>query len=252
MLTHPQRKDDPRSTDASVEKNSTEEATPEIGMRAHRKTFSRFILLLAGAALLLGIVHFSPLSGFFDDLQAFRDTLDDTGGLAAELLLLAANAIGVALGAPRLIFYALAGATFGVWKGLLLAQLGTLTGSFLTYRLVRRLGRQWVQRRFGERLRQTRILDGFDTSWSVFLFRQLPISSGILNLAFGLSRVRTWPFLIGSFFGYLPQGAIVLLIADGVMEEEMLDGVLQILVAIAALVCIGLWGLRRRSQIGNP
>lgn len=214
--------------------------------RASKKNLHRFLLLGLGMAILLGLVHFSPLSGLFDDIQGFRETLDDRAGFESELLFLAANALCVAVGAPRLIFYAIAGATFDFWEGLLLAQVGTLTGSFLTYKLVRCMGRDWVKQRFGKRLTYKRLVGNMDTPSSVFLLRQLPISSGLLNLTFGLSALRSWPFLVGSFFGYLPQGLVVLLIADGIMEENVLDGALRFIAAIVTLVIIGALGLRRK------
>jgi uncharacterized membrane protein YdjX (TVP38/TMEM64 family) len=211
------------------------------------KSFLWLVLAPSGVAGLILIIHFTPLNGFFDQLQEFFHRLDDRGWWT-EALFLAVNIIGVALGSPRLIFYALAGVVFQVWEGLLLAQLGTLAGSLLTFQFVRRTGRQWVQRRFGKDLEKLRRLNP-ESPWSVFLIRQLPISTVLMNLTFGLSAVRTRAFLAGSFLGFLPQGMVVLLVGAGVMEEDVMEGVMQLLLAGGLFVGLGVWRLWRKTPI---
>lgn len=210
------------------------------------------IRLVLGVILLLGLIHFSPLSEFFDEIQAFQNRLEDAEGFRSEAFFFFVSTLLVALGAPRLIFYAIAGATFESWKGLLLAQAASLAGSFVTYKLVRLTGRTWARRRFGRKLAYQRLSGAINTPWSVFVLRQLPLSSGLLNLSLGLSSVRAWPFLAGSFLGFLPQGLVVVLIADGIMEESVADGALRFLGAVVVFLFVAYLGIRYRPRPKPP
>jgi uncharacterized membrane protein YdjX (TVP38/TMEM64 family) len=89
------------------------------------------------------LLRMTPLGDLLMDFHRVRAVLDE-GDLWAELIFLPIMALLVAVGAPRLVFYGLAGLTFGFWKGLLLAQIGALAGAYATYLFVRWTGRDSV------------------------------------------------------------------------------------------------------------
>jgi len=130
----------------------------------------------------------------------------------------------VALGLPRLMFYVLGGLAFGFWQGLVLAQLGALAGSYITFCAVRSGGRGWLKERFGNHRLVGKAFRVRSSVKAVVLIRQLPLSSVMINSGLALSKVRARVFVLGTFIGYLPQGVIAALMA--VARDRFVDSAL--------------------------
>ncbi len=166
----------------------------------------------------------------------------------AGIAVISAAGVYVALGAPRLIFYLLGGLAFGFWQGLLLAQVGAVAGSWLTFFAVRHGGRSWLQQRFGSHRLVGRAFRVRSSVKAVVMIRQLPLTSVMINGGLALSQVSTRVFLLGTFVGYLPQGVIAVLIGSGVVDERALEGFGKLLAAgvVLTLGAFMLWRWRRR------
>ena len=110
------------------------------------KELRRLLLLLGAAAAAFILLYFTPVGTVVRDIHTLRAFLagDD---FWAELAYTGIVVALVALGAPRLIFYVLGGLAFGFWQGLLLAQIGAVIGSWLTFCAVRSGGRGWLRQR---------------------------------------------------------------------------------------------------------
>lgn len=218
------------------------------------KELRRLLILLAAAAAAFVLLYFTPVGAIVRDIHHLRTYLagDD---FWAETSYAGIVTVLVALGAPRLMFYVLGGLAFGFWQGLMLAQLGALIGSYITFCAVRSGGRGWLKERFGNHRLVGKAFHVRSSVKAVVLIRQLPLSSVMINSGLALSQVSARVFLIGSFIGYLPQGVIAVLIGSGVVDEKAMDGVGK-LVAAGIVLLVGaflLWRWRRRGNSpGEP
>ena len=215
------------------------------------KELRRLLILLAIAAAAFVLLYFTPVGEITRDIHKLRAFLagDDFWAEAAYAAIVTGL---VAVGAPRLMFYVLGGLAFGFWQGLMLAQVGSLIGSYITFCAVRSGGRGWLKERFGNHRLVGKAFHVRSSIKAVVLIRQLPLSSVMINSGLALSQVSARVFLIGSFIGYLPQGVIAVLIGSGVVDEHAMDGVGKLVAAGIALL-VGaflLWRWRRRG--GKP
>lgn len=210
------------------------------------KELRRLLILLAAAAAAFGLLYLTPFGGIVRDIQQLRAFLagDDLWAEVVYVLLVVGL---VALGAPRLIFYVLGGLAFGFWQGLVLAQIGAVTGSWITFWAVRHGGRAWFERTLGRHRLVGRAFRVRSSVRAVVLIRQLPLTSVMINGGLALSQVSARAFLLGTFIGYLPQGVIAALIGSGVVDEQAVEG-LGKLAAAGIVLLLGafmLWRWRR-------
>ncbi|MBV6476161.1 MAG: hypothetical protein MOGDAGHF_01743 [Rhodocyclaceae bacterium] len=215
------------------------------------KELRRLLILLAVAAAAFILLYFTPVGALVRDIHRLRAFLagDDLWAEVVYVLLVVGL---VAVGAPRLIFYVLGGLAFGFWQGLLLAQVGAVVGSGLTFWAVRHGGRAWVERHLGRHRLFGRAFRVRSSVKAVVLIRQLPLTSVMINSGLALSQVSARAFLVGTFIGYLPQGIIAVLIGSGVVDEKAMDGIGK-LVAAGIVLLVGaflLWRWRKRG--GSP
>lgn len=214
---------------------------------------AKLVILLAIATGVLLTVHLTPLGELRGDLHGLRERIDGTG-LRNEAKFAAIAAVLMALGAPRLAFFALAGLLFGVLEGFLAAMTASLASSYTTFRLIRWVGRDWVASRFGQNRFFRRVTGIRPTLLSVFLVRQLPVSNVFLNATLALSTVGDRAFVLGSLLGFAPQGVIALLIGDGVSTRILQQGVIHLILAATGIAGLGLWiwiRSRREQRTGR-
>lgn len=207
----------------------------------------RLLILLAAAAAAFILLYFTPLGAIVRDLHHLRAYLAGDDFLA-EITYAALVIVLVALGVPRLMFYVLGGLAFGFWQGLLLAQVGAVIGSGLTFWAVRHGGRAFFERHLGRHRLVGRAFRVRSSVKAVVLIRQLPLTSVMINSGLALSRVNTRVFLVGTFIGYLPQGVIAVLIGSGVVDEQAMDAVGKLVTAgiVLAVGAFLLWHWRQR------
>ena len=202
-------------------------------------------LLLVGAATVLmfclpavrqqfGRIH--EISGY---LQAM--------GWAAPVVYVAAMAVLVSIGVPRLLLCPIGGMAFGFWKGLLWAQLGTIAGYYATFLFVRWSGRDFVLRTWPRLSRYTRFSKK-NGMISVLLIRQLPVTGFYLNLLLGLIPLSHADFLVGSAIGLLPAAIPATLVGSGATAFSSGNGRLYTVLAIGA--GLGAWVLSSRCLKG--
>jgi uncharacterized membrane protein YdjX (TVP38/TMEM64 family) len=215
------------------------------------KELRRLLFLLAAAAAAFVLLYFTPVGAIVRDIHQLRTVLagDD---LWAETVYVLLVIVLVAIGAPRLIFYVLGGMAFGFWQGLLLAQVGAVIGSWLTFWAVRHGGRAWVERHLGSHRLLGRAFRVRSSVKAVVLIRQLPLTSVMINSGLALSKVSARAFILGTFLGYLPQGVIAALIGSGVVDEKAIEG-LGKLAAAGIVLLLGafmLWRWRGKRTGG--
>lgn len=102
-----------------------------------------------------------------------------------------------------------AGAIFGPFFGTIIASLASTIGATLAFLASRTVLRDWVQARFGDRLKA--INEGVERDGAFYLFslRLVPIFPFFLiNLLMGLTPIRTWTFFWVSQIGMLLGTAV--------------------------------------------
>ena len=210
----------------------------------------RLLILLAAAVAAFAVLYFTPVGAVVRDIHRLRAFLagDDWWAEATYIAIVTGL---VAVGVPRLVFYVLGGLAFGFWQGLILAQFGTLFGSYITFCAVRSGGRGWLKERFGNHRLVGKAFHVRSSIKAVAMIRQLPLSSVMVNSGLALSQASARVFLVGSFIGFLPQGIIAVLIGSGVVDEHAVDG-LGKLVTAGVVLLVGAFLLWRwRSKAGK-
>ena len=223
-----------------IDEEAIELASVESGLSRELK---RLLTLLAGGGAIFALFYFTPLGTLLRDMQQIRAFLkgDD---LWAELTFVGIVIALVSIGMPRLMFYGVGGLAFGFWQGILLAQVGSILGSFLTFYAIRHGGRGWLMDRFGKHRFMKKAFRVRSSIKAVVLIRQLPLHGMMITGGLALSEVSARVFVLGSFIGFLPQGIVATLIGSGMMDEQAIDGVGKLIVA-ASVLLLGAALLRR-------
>jgi uncharacterized membrane protein YdjX (TVP38/TMEM64 family) len=144
-----------------------------------------------------------------ESLKANRDALISAYGahriafITGFIMLYTAQ---TALSLPGAAVLTLAGgAIFGAVMGTVWVNIGATAGAFLAFLLARYLLRDWVMKRFGEKLKEfDRGLTENGLSYLLFL-RLVPLFPFFLvNLASGMTGLPARTYLLGTMVGILP------------------------------------------------
>jgi uncharacterized membrane protein YdjX (TVP38/TMEM64 family) len=206
---------------------------------------------MRAGALLRGLVFIATLvaAGFLLEVTQFGTALNEAWidsqirghGLSGELLFIAVAGVATGLALPRQIISFLGGYAFGFLQGTLLALLGTVLGSVLAFFYARLVGRSFVVRRFGPRIKRLDDFLALHPFAMSLLIRLLPVGNNLLtSLAAGVTGVAALPFLLGSAVGYLPQTLVFALIGSGVNVDPTLRIGLGVVLFVLSSV-LGVW-----------
>lgn len=211
------------------------------------KPYLRGLVLIACFVALGTLVKETGLYGLIDEAWIDREIRGK--GLSGELLFIAAGAALTGIGFPRQAVSFLGGYAFGFGEGTALALVASVGGCVAGLYTARFVGRDYILRRFPDRIRR---IDAFlhdNTFSTALMIRLLPAGSNLLtNLAAGVSGTRAMPFFAGSGLGYVPQTAIFALLGSGIHLEPQL----RIGASIALFILCGMLGIylyRRYRQM---
>ncbi len=192
-------------------------------------------LLIFGLLLAFIVAFFAfDLSQYFS-LGFLKSQQDSVAALVSSQPLLTAGIFFVvyvmvtALSFPGAAVLTLAaGAIFGLAWGVLLVSFASSVGATLAFWISRFLLRDWVQARFGDRLKA--INDGVRSEGGFYLFtlRLVPaFPFFVINLVMGLTPLSSWTFYWVSQLGML-AGTIVFVNAGTQLAHiESLSGILS-------------------------
>ena len=145
-----------------------------------------------------------------------------------------------------------AGALYGHTWGTLYVLIGAEVGAIGAFTLGRMLGRDTLQRWFGDRLPATRLGTQNSLMLLVLVSRLLPfISFDIVSYAAGLTALSFWRFAVATLVGVLPT-SFLLAHFGGEMSTGEFDRILYAVLALGLLTAVPLaaYALRepRRSR----
>jgi uncharacterized membrane protein YdjX (TVP38/TMEM64 family) len=149
-----------------------------------------------------------------------------------------------------------AGALVGVVVGSIIVSFASTIGATLAFLSARFVLRDWVQTKFGERLRA--IDDGLEKDGAFYLFtlRLIPVFPFfVINLLMGLTRIKTRTFFWVSQLGMLPATIVFVNAGTQISRIESTKGLLSptLIASFVALaffpwVAKGLVNIVKRSR----
>ena len=150
----------------------------------------------------------------------------------------------------------IAGALFGVVVGTIIVSFASTLGATLAFLSARFVLREWVQGKFGERLRA--IDEGLEKDGAFYLFtlRLIPVFPFfVINLLMGLTRIKTGTFFWVSQLGMLPATIVFVNAGTQISRIESTAGLLSpmliasfVALALFPWVAKGLVALVKRSR----
>lgn len=135
----------------------------------------------------------------------------------------------------------IAGALFGVLIGTIIVSFASTMGATLAFLSARFVLRDWVQGKFGERLRA--IDEGLEKDGAFYLFtlRLIPVFPFfVINLLMGLTRIKTRTFFWVSQLGMLPATIVFVNAGTQMSRIESTAGLLSPTL-IASFVALALF-----------
>ena len=159
------------------------------------------------------------------DLQAWRTARP----LLAGLLFLAGYVVVTALSLPgALVMTLAAGAIFGLGWGTLIVSFASSIGATLAFLAARWLLGDWVQSRFGDRLATVNAGIAKEGGFYLFTLRLVPaLPFFLINLAMGVTTLRTWTFYWVSQLGMLAGTFVYVNAGTQLARIESLSGIVS-------------------------
>jgi len=192
--------------------------------------------ILIVAAIVVVVILFKALGlGQYLTLEYLKASQDKFSQLYGENRLaviatyMAVYIAVTALSLPGAAVMTLAGgAMFGFWNGLVVVSFASTIGATLACFVARFLLRDWVQKKFGDKL--TTINKGIEKEGAFYLFslRLVPIFPFfVINLAMGLTTMRLLTFYWVSQIGMLPGTMVYVNAGKELGRIESLSGILS-------------------------
>ncbi len=221
----------------------------------NRKHSDRRWWLLILLALLLG-VYFALDLGRFLSLEAIKSSQADLQAWRAEqplragLLFFTGYVIVTALSLPGAAVMTLAaGALFGLGWGTLIVSFASSIGATLAFLAARWMLRDWVQSRFGERLATLDAGIAREGGFYLFTLRLVPVLPFfVINLAMGVTALRTWTFYWVSQIGMLAGTLVYVNAGTQLARIDTLSGIVSPGV-LGSLVLLGVFPLLSKKII---
>ncbi len=216
----------------------------------------RRTLLLSLAALAAAAVAIYLLSDVMTlaELKARRAelvALIEARPIAFTSLFMVAFALLATFAPGAAVLKVAAGALFGFVGGFAVSLGSTLVAAALGFLISRYLARNWVERRFHDRVEA--INRGVQSEGVVFLlalrFNPL-IPFFLINFGMGLTRMRLWVFVATSFFGLIPASIVYSNAGTELARIETPSDILSFrligsLVLLSLMPLAGRWAAKR-------
>ncbi len=143
----------------------------------------------------------------------------------------------------------IAGAIFGLVWGTVVVSFASTLGATLALLLSRFLLRDWVQNRFGGRLKAINAGVAKDGAFYLFTLRLIPVFPFFLiNLALGLTPLRVWTFYWVSQLGMLAGTLVYVNAGAQIARIESLHGILSP-VLLLSFTLLGIFPLLARKAV---
>ena len=181
-----------------------------------------------GAFLLFGPRHYLSLEFMQSQLGKINE-YREANPLTSVLLFAAVYITATAASIPgALVLTLLGGAIFGFWLGSLVVVISATIGATIAFLLARYLFDDFVQQKFGDKLKPIR--DNFRKEGAMYLFsmRLVPVFPFFaINLLMGLTSIKTSTYAIASLIGMAPGTMVFINAGTQLAKLESLKGLLS-------------------------
>ena len=175
-------------------------------MNRNRLVVVAILIAAVAAFFIFDLGRFLSLD-YIKSQQAAIEAWRASNPLQAALIFFSAYVTVTAFSLPGAAVMTLAaGAIFGLAWGLLIVSFASSLGALLAFLIARFLLHDWVQARFGERLKALNEGVRRDGAFYLFTLRLVPLFPFfVINLAMALTPIRAWTFYwvsqVGMFAG---------------------------------------------------
>lgn len=218
-------------------------------------SFKKLLLLVIIAALVLVAIAFDVTQ--YLSLEVLKEQQQQLSQLFVDYPLQVFTAyfvlyvLATALSLPGAAVLTLgAGAIFGFGWGLLLASFAASVGAFLSFLSARFILRDWVQEKFGERLKA--INEGVERDGAFYLLslRLVPVFPFfVINLVMGLTPIKAWTYYWVSQLGMLLGAAVFINAGTQLAQVTSLGDVLSVNL-IGAFALLGMMPILAKFVLG--
>jgi uncharacterized membrane protein YdjX (TVP38/TMEM64 family) len=181
----------------------------------------KFWLVMLGGILFALVGSQLPLKDWFMVLRNWLGALGTWAMPTFILLYLLATIVGL----PNVILILVAGALFGLVKGIILVSFSDTLGGIACFAIGRTIARKHIKRWINKypNFAQLDLAVG-KKGWKVLLLTRLSplVPSNILNYGFSCTKVNFWQYCLFSWLGMLPT--IFLYVYAGAFGTFMFDG----------------------------
>ncbi|MFZ2301902.1 MAG: TVP38/TMEM64 family protein [Gallionella sp.] len=198
------------------------------------------LLIIAAIALFfgMGLDQHLTLSALKESQGKFAAMLERSP-LQITLMAFVLYVAVVALSLPGATVMGLAaGALFGFWYGTLFVSFASSIGATLAFLISRYLLRDFIQRRFGDKLKAINEGMAKDGALYLFMLRLVPaFPFFLINLLMGLTQIRTRTFYWVSQLGMLAGTMVYVNAGTQLAHIESLSGIIspEVLLSFALL-----------------
>ena len=207
------------------------------------------IILLSVIVIAVALFYVFDLGQYLslESLKSNRDQLHmfyEANTVVMIAAFIGVYIVTVALSLPGATILTLcAGAIFGSVTGTLVVNVGATIGATLAFLVARFLLRDWVEKKFGAKLKPFN--DGFSKNainYMLFL-RLVPLFPFFLiNLASGLTQIRLPVYFFGTMFGILPGTFVFANAGSNLASINQLSDIASVEV-LGAFALLGLFAL---------
>ena len=198
------------------------------------------LLVVAAIALFFGmdLDQYLTLGALKESQGKFASMLEQAPW-RVTLIAFVMYVVIVALSLPGAAIMGLAaGALFGLWYGTLLVSFASTIGATLAFLTSRYLLRDFIQHRFGDKLKAINEGMAKDGALYLFMLRLMPVFPFFLiNLLMGLTKIRTRTFYWVSQLGMLAGTLVYVNAGTQLAHIENLSGIIspEVLLSFALL-----------------
>jgi pyruvate/2-oxoglutarate dehydrogenase complex dihydrolipoamide dehydrogenase (E3) component/uncharacterized membrane protein YdjX (TVP38/TMEM64 family) len=214
-------------------------------MKRGRLTLVVVIVALVAAFFAFGLDHYFTLESFRGQ-QVEIDSYVRAHPLQSAAIYFAIYVAVTGLSLPGAAVMTLAGgAVFGLLWGTVIVSFASSIGATVAFLASRFLLRDWVQAKFGDKLKPINSGVAKEGAFYLFALRLVPaFPFFVINLVMGLTPIRTWTFYWVSQVGML-AGTIVYIYAGTTLGEFRIS-----IELLAAFTLLGVFLLIAKKALG--
>jgi pyruvate/2-oxoglutarate dehydrogenase complex dihydrolipoamide dehydrogenase (E3) component/uncharacterized membrane protein YdjX (TVP38/TMEM64 family) len=191
------------------------------------------LILAIAAFFALGLNRYFSLESFRSQraiIDAYVSASPAKAGFLFFLIYIAVTGLSLPGAAVMTL---IAGALFGIVRGTAIVSFAAALGATLAFLVSRFVLRDWVQKRFGNRLNAINSGIARDGAFYLFALRLVPVFPFfVINLLMGITSIRTWTFYWVSQLGMV-AGTIVFVYAGTQLGQFQISW--QLLFALSLL-----------------